>query len=365
MHSNQTSSGVLLSILIISRTIENMNNLLTAIDENDINFAYEVLCSWNGEATDLANLKVPMGVDFHLFEQRPYNFACNNNLLADRACGTYLLFLNDDIIPDRGAIRCALNAIENPSIGMVGINLRYPDGFIQHAGVFFKDGGVPFHRDKHKAKWDDPRFVNDMFVPAITGAFILIRRIEFNAIKFDESFEVCGEDIALNLCYRSKFDREILYVGRATALHIENATRRITGETKTPPEDLSLILGYSQLVSEQTLTVPKTLRIRIVTEKPGWIMYRKAEEIQKYLGTESVRINEDWDEADIHYYINFHHLKKRPKQGLVVAILPTMIQISTQINLHVQLMRLITALLSQKGRPAIFGNLVLQILRYL
>ena len=214
----------------------------------------------------------------------------------------------------------AVEAIGHPGIGIVGINLRYADGRLQHAGVFFDEDGKPYHRLKHQVRWTDPAVAADMFVPCVTGAFILMRREEFNRLRFDEAFEVCGEDIALNLSYRESFDREILYVAGATALHLENATRKQTGKTTTPPEDMERIRSYAAR-SRDGLAVAQVRRpkIRIVTEQPGWIMHRKAEEIRKHLGPHNVVINQDWDEADIHYYINYGYFHHRPRRGLTVA----------------------------------------------
>jgi SAM-dependent methyltransferase/glycosyltransferase involved in cell wall biosynthesis len=310
----------LLSILVISRTKANVTRLLEAIAHNGIGMPYEVLCSWNGEANEVDDIQAPHGLVFRLFEQRPYNFARNNNGLARQARGELVLFLNDDVIPDRGAIGRALDAIRDPAVGIVGINLRYTDGRLQHAGIFFRADGTPYHRLKQQVRWDDPQVATDMFIPCVTGAFILMRRTEFDALRFDENFSICGEDIALNLSYREKFEREILYVAGATAIHIENATRKKAGETKTPPEDMARILTYSRRTRNgRPLTEVRRPRIRIMTEKPGWIMYRKAEEILKHMGAENVRINEEWPEADIHYYINYGYFRAKSNSGLTLA----------------------------------------------
>lgn len=58
------------------------------------------------------------------------------------------------------------------------------------------------------------------------------------------------------------------------------------------------------------------MKLRIVTEKKGWILYRKAEEIaRRHPGT---RINRRWPRADIHYFINYGYYKP-VKQGITVA----------------------------------------------
>ncbi|WP_410223689.1 glycosyltransferase, partial [Limnospira platensis] len=313
-------TGVTLSILVISRNTENINQLLQSLNENNLSISYEVLCSWNGENSDLQIIQCPDGMYFYIIEQRPYHFARNNNSLARIARGEFLLFINDDVIPDKACIERSLEAICNPGVGIVGINLRYRDELLQHGGVFFREDGTSYHRLKRQIRWDDPQVATDMFVPAVTGAFIMMRRAEFEAIQFDETFNVCGEDIALNLCYREKFNREILYLGQATALHVENATRRTTGETLTPQEDMARIVSYSRrLLDGRPIKEVRRPRVRIVTEQPGWIMHRMAEEIQKHMGAENVRINEDWEEAEIHYYINYGYFRDQPKNGIQVA----------------------------------------------
>lgn len=309
-----------LSILIISCTVDNINRSLRSLKGQGIDIPFEVICSWNGEAQDKSLIDCPSGINFRLVEQRPYNFARNNNGLAKLAHGAFLLFLNDDVVPDRYAINRALRAISDPTVGMVGINLRYPDGRLQHAGVFFRDDGTPYHRLKRQVQWNDLQVLNDMFVPCITGAFILMRRDEFLKLEFDERFGVCGEDIALNVAYRERFSREILYVAGATAVHIENATRKKTGETKTPDEDMQRILSYStKMKGNASVTAVRRPKVRIITEKPGWIMHRKAEEIQKHFGYENVVINVDWADAQVHYYINYGFYRAKPNFGVTVA----------------------------------------------
>lgn len=310
----------LLSILIISRTAANLNAMLAAIAANGFTGKLEVLCSWNGDQGGLELIERPAGIALRVVEQRPYNFARNNNALAAQAQGEFVLFLNDDIVLDRHALERAVEAIRQPGIGIVGINLRYADGRLQHAGVFFDENGRPFHRLKHQVQWTDPAVAADMFVPSVTGAFLLMRKEEFASLRFDEAFEVCGEDIALNLSYREKFDREILYLAGATAVHVENATRKETGQTKTPPEDMERIRTYAaRRRGGAPVTEVGRPKIRIVTENPGWIMHRMAEELQKHLGARNVVINQDWQDADIHYYINYGYFRNKPRRGLTLA----------------------------------------------
>ena len=184
-----------LSIITISRDLEVLKKLLDSIEKSNHNLEIELLVSFNGDKKIKDN-KID-GFDFPIVIQyiKPYNFAKNNNILADRAKGKTLLFINDDVILDENSLQTAWDAFQEDNVGIVGINLRYHDNKIQHGGVFFKEDGTSYHRFKHKLDHDDSRLTQNMIVPAVTGAFIMIDRLEFLEIKFDERFITAGEDI--------------------------------------------------------------------------------------------------------------------------------------------------------------------------
>lgn len=305
-----------LSIITISRNYENLLKLLHSIEKSQHSIDIEVLCAWNGEEKIKELMPFNFSFPVTIYQIKPYNFAENNNTLAKLAKGKKLLFINDDIILDEECLNNAMNIFQQQNVGIAGINLRYPSGKIQHAGVYFKEDGKPYHRYKNELFYKDKKISNTSPVPAVTGAFIMINKDEFMQIKFDESFRVAGEDIALCLNYRRLFNKEIVYVADATAIHIENDTRKKFGQKLTPEEDMNRILKVSQSIlnNQGQQYIPK---IRIITENPGWILHRKALEIQKRL--KNIKINEEWPDADIHYYINYGYLNERPKNGLVVA----------------------------------------------
>ena len=310
----------MLSILVISRSQANMEALIRSVADSDVDERLEILVSWNSKEPAPLFGRVEGKVGVNYYQIMPYNFARNNNALARHAGGEHLLFLNDDIVLDRHALARALAEIRKGGVGIVGANLRYADDTVQHAGIFFDEGGKPYHRHKHRLHFRDPRVTSDEFVPAVTGAFLLIRRSEFDAIRFDERFAVAGEDVSLCLNYRRRFGRGVLYCASATAVHLENVTRRETEERDTPAADLALIRdSLAGEVGGVPLSRVRRPKVRIVTERAGWIMHRKADEIRRHFGDDHVKINEDWPEAEIHYYINYGYFNKRPAKGVVVA----------------------------------------------
>ena len=308
--------NIKISILVISRRVNNLIMLFDSITKQ-INFSddYEILVSWNGYLdTSELSPKFSNINNLHVFRKTPYDFAKNCNFLGEQATGDILLFLNDDVVLEPNCLQYAIKAILNPTNGIVGINLRYENDTLQHAGVYFDDEGKPFHRYKHEIRYDDPLVSQSEIVPAVTGAFLLIRREEFIQIYFDEFFTVAGEDIILNLKYKLRFNRNIFYEAKAKAIHVENATRKLVNERLTPEADLNYIKKVYFSLKEDKFYRQK---ISIKTEKPGWIMYRKAVQIQKRLP--NIYINESLPEADLHYYINYGYLHSLPKSGKIVA----------------------------------------------
>ncbi len=79
-------------------------------------------------------------------DSEPFSFSDANNLAVSYAFGEHLIFLNDDteiMTPDwmeRFVLWMSLDGV-----GAVGCCLEYPDGRIQHAGVFSRKG-EPSHR---------------------------------------------------------------------------------------------------------------------------------------------------------------------------------------------------------------------------
>jgi glycosyltransferase involved in cell wall biosynthesis len=304
-----------LSILTISRNKKNLLDLVNSIDNSKHNLQFEVLCAWNGDISEIDSLEFHFQSKIKLLDVGSYSFSRNNNALAKYAKGKTLLFINDDIVVDQNCIQEAYDALQKPDIGIVGANLRYPDDKLQHAGIFFCDDGTPYHRFKHEVHFQSSKVSKSMYVPAVTGAFIMIEASEFYSIEFNEGFETAGEDIVLCIQYKQKYDKQIYYEGNATAIHVENATRKLVSNAKkTPPKDLNKIRSFFVKQNDSFFQC----KILIVTEKPGWIMHRKALEIQKRLP--NVVINEDCPDADIIYYINYGYAPSNiPKKAITVA----------------------------------------------
>jgi GT2 family glycosyltransferase len=129
--------------------------------------------------------------------------------------------------------------MENPSVGLVGPQLRYADNTLQSSrrrfptplDAFFGEGALgrywhnnPWQRHLHMDDWP-PTFRQE--VDWVVGAAMLARRAALEEVRqpeatgpFDEDFFMYSEEI--DLCYRLKqAGWQIVYVPEAVVVHYE------------------------------------------------------------------------------------------------------------------------------------------------
>ncbi|HEX5453906.1 MAG TPA: glycosyltransferase family 9 protein [Stellaceae bacterium] len=158
-----------------------------------------------------------------------FNWSRFNNRAAAEAKGEYLLFLNDDVeITDPGWLEAMLEEAQRPEVGVVGPRLLYPDGRVQHAGMFLAAMGQARHAFRHAAG-DDPGYfglaLTRRNVVAVTGACLLTRRETLEALGgFDEAHAIVNND--LDFCLRAwRSGLWNIYTPHATLIHHEAASR--------------------------------------------------------------------------------------------------------------------------------------------
>lgn len=155
------------------------------------------------------------------------HFAGSCNAGSKIAHGKYLLFLNNDTIPEKGWLDAMFSRIiSDPGIGIVGAKLLYPDRTIQHCGIVFKpdtSGFRPVHRLRNTPEHNQ-QATYPMQFSAVTGACILIRREIFHRLSgFNESFKMYFEDIDFCLSAQ-KIGYTIVYEPLASIIHFERET---------------------------------------------------------------------------------------------------------------------------------------------
>ena len=144
-------------------------------------------------------------------------FAENCNVGAAQTDNEILIFLNDDTKIDQDDwIEKLTSPFENPKVGATGCRLIYPDGKIQHSGVYFDtpDGILT----AYNRTWD----TDTGPVAAVTGACLAIRRTLFEQLEgFDTEFRNGYEDV--DLCLRiHQAGYTIVYVAECTLIHHES-----------------------------------------------------------------------------------------------------------------------------------------------
>lgn len=162
---------------------------------------------------------------FHLqrFDQHPsFAVACNHG--ADTSRDEFLLFLNNDVLLDREALRSMLRAFaDDPALVIAGSRMMFPDATIQHAGVVFGAGDTgPYHWQRQTPSAQVPRTLTQF--QAVTGACLLIRRADFLRLNgFDVSYPFGLEDV--DLCLRAgQNGGGIRCVQDTDSLHFESMT---------------------------------------------------------------------------------------------------------------------------------------------
>lgn len=161
----------------------------------------------------------------------PFNFSAINNRGAQAAKGELILFLNNDIeIREKDWLQNLVRPlIEDPSVGAVGGRLLYPDGRIQHGGIFTGVGGIAVEAFRHLAPGEpgiDGRPLLEQEFSAVTGACLLTRRHLF----LDQGgFNVRDLAVAYNdvdYCLRLReIGYRVVWTPHATLVHHESQTR--------------------------------------------------------------------------------------------------------------------------------------------
>lgn len=180
-----------------------------------------------------------------------FNFSSINNWAVQQLTSTYshYLFCNNDIEAiDSGWLEHMLSQCQDPSVGMVGAQLLYPDRTsIQHAGVCVGAFGIAEHYGKFLKLPPDRvdiafmgRLITTHEVSAVTAACLLMRATVFDAIGgYDEKLAVGFGDV--DLCLRTlQQGWRILYCPQATLIHHESFSRGKAEGYDPHPEDSAL-----------------------------------------------------------------------------------------------------------------------------
>jgi GT2 family glycosyltransferase len=165
-------------------------------------------------------------------------FAAACNAGAAAGSGEYLVFLNNDTLPQPGwldALVAYADAHELASV--VGSKLLFPDGTVQHAGVAICQDGYPRHIYAGFSA-DHPAVNRSKRFQVVTGACMLVRRSSFEEIGgFDTAFRNGYEDV--DLCLRlSQLGFQTHYCHESVLFHLESVSRQVPMSGQLPRHEV-------------------------------------------------------------------------------------------------------------------------------
>ncbi len=242
-----------LSILIVSfNTRDLLRRCLAILEIERTQLALEVLVVDNGSSDGSPEM---VASDFPrvrlICAGRNLGFAAANNLMFDVARGRYLVLLNSDAFPRPGALRRALEHMENePGTALAGGRLVAADESWQPSARQFPSllsdfltlsGLAHRYRNSHfwgraDRTWADP--MKEADVDWVPGAFAIIRPSVLKTFGgFDESFFLYYEEV--DLCRRLKArghairywpDVVVVHLGGESSKSMPHAVRSRVGD---------------------------------------------------------------------------------------------------------------------------------------
>lgn len=153
----------------------------------------------------------------------------NNLIFKSLAQGEYVLFLNNDVIPRINWLSEMLSIMQaDPTVGIVGAKLYYPNGSLQHIGVLFQGNKTPVNLSQFFMNPKLKYFSEvDHCFKAVTGACLLMRRTDFEKIGgFPQEYDYGYEDVDLCLNVYYGLNKKVVSCSGAVAVHEEAATSR-------------------------------------------------------------------------------------------------------------------------------------------
>ena len=205
-----------------------------------------------------------------------FNWSALNNLGVRNSSSEVFVFLNDDTeIIAENWLTALVDPLRQHTVGVVGAQLLFPDGTVQHAGVtLIKMGGGAVHigyKDAPQSlgRWNKvPRSVI-----AVTGACVAVKREAYDdAHGFPEAYQVISSDIAFCLAVRQA-GYECVYNPLSVLYHHEMVSRKVPDF----PDDTRLFWDeYGDILGSDDPYYPNVFRklpadFRIIEESPSQV----------------------------------------------------------------------------------------------
>lgn len=215
----------LVSIIIpaYNKAIYTFNCLKSILDNTTV--SYEVIVIDDNSNDETEKMLTSFEDIKYIRNKENLGFIESCNFGAERSCGKYLIFLNNDTMVTPNWCKNLIDVYEKfDDVGIVGAKLIYPDGKLQEAGsIIFNDGS-----GWNYGKFDTPTKPEYNFIRKVdycSGACIAIKKeLFFKVGKFDTLFKPAYyEDTDLAMKIREE-NLNVYYQPFCEIIHFEGIT---------------------------------------------------------------------------------------------------------------------------------------------
>ncbi|MBA2515827.1 MAG: glycosyltransferase [Solirubrobacterales bacterium] len=231
-----------------------------------------IVCDDASAVEHVAGLERIEGIEL-IRGERQAGFAANVNrgLRAVRP-GEDVMLLNSDVIAHHGWLeRLQYGAYREPTVGLVGPKLLYPDGTIQSAGTLRNPSAPEWFDHAHRFKaGDHPEANVPRHVLAMTGAALYVKGSALERLGLlDEAYGMGYEDV--DYCLRAwEAGQGVLYYPSASLTHLESRTRGMVQGQRELASQRRFWSRWGAWLDDRPVRAPDGgLRIIYVTEDTG------------------------------------------------------------------------------------------------
>jgi GT2 family glycosyltransferase len=203
-------------------------------------------------------------------EKENLGFAGGSNAGIREAQGEFILTLNNDtIVPPDFIGELIKPMMQDPSVGMCGSKMVFPDGRINSTAICISRSGAAWDRGGGEPDHGQYDIAAEVFGPCAGAA--LYRRTMLDEIGlFDEDFFLFMEDV--DLAFRARLSGwKCMYVPTARVVHVHGGTAGFRS-------DISVYYGNRNLV----WYVVKNFPSRTLILSSPWIITRNCADIPYY-----------------------------------------------------------------------------------
>ncbi len=277
--SQEVLKGVSI-IVVIRNRVDSIEQLLkTFLQKNTYRPIEFIIVNQNNEE-DISSVIAKYAKNIFIRVIRRSNhssFAESKNFASKKARFPYLLFLHDDIIYTTDVLPIAVEKLSDPGIGVIGIRLDDdPENLttgkeprVQHTGITFEwDNDSEFYRPiliNHNSIGESKEFKNG-FYPAVTGAFMLCRKTDFEAVHGFYAEYDCGfEDVDLCLLIKEELKKNT-YCINEKFLHRIRKSHHDSKEQENLAKDVET---FKRRMGERADSIMDALSDRLPQPRPA------------------------------------------------------------------------------------------------